>query len=240
MQKLFSLILFSVISLFSIAQDKIVNDPHAEIRNLSGSFHGIKISNGIELVLKQGGTEAVAVSASTVEYRNKIKTEISNGILKIYYDDKMNWGWNKERKYLKAYVSFKELDLLDASSGSQTTIDGAMNCSKLAVDISSGAGIKGKIEASEMKVDQSSGSTMKVTGKVGNLSVETSSGAGFYGYDLESDNCDADASSGGSIYISVNKELQADASSGGDIRYKGAGVITKLKTGSGGSVKKNG
>jgi Putative auto-transporter adhesin, head GIN domain len=240
MQKIFSLILLCAISLFSVAQDKIVNDPNAEIRSLNGSFHGIRISNGIELVLKQGGTEAVAVSASTTEYRNKIKTEISNGILKIYYEDKMNWGWNKEKKYLRAYVSFKELDLLDASSGSQTSIDGAMNCNKLTVDISSGAGVKGKIEASVLKVEQSSGSTMRVSGKANSLSVETTSGAGFYGYDLESDNCDADASSGGSIQISVNKELQADASSGGDIRYKGAGVITKLKTGSGGSVKKNG
>jgi len=40
--------------------------------------------------------------------------------------------------------------------------------------------------------------------------------------------------------VSVNKELSAQASSGGDIRYKGDGVITKVSTGSGGSIKKNG
>jgi hypothetical protein len=240
MKKTVLLILLNVIALFSIAQDKIVNDPNAEIRNLNGSFHGIKVANGIELVLKQGNTEAIAVSAATNEYRSKIKTEIENGILKIYYEEKANWGWNKERKQLKAYVSFKQIDLLDGSSGSQTIIDGSINCKKLKVDISSGAGIKGQIEAEEMSVDQSSGSTMKVNGKVSSLSVETSSGAGFHGYDLESDNCDADASSGAHIEVSVNKELQADASSGGGIRYKGTGVITKISTGSGGSVKKNG
>jgi hypothetical protein len=107
MKKTVLLILLNVIALFSIAQDKIVNDPNAEIRNLNGSFHGIKVANGIELVLKQGNTEAIAVSAATNEYRSKIKTEIENGILKIYYEEKANWGWNKERKQLKAYVSFK-------------------------------------------------------------------------------------------------------------------------------------
>jgi hypothetical protein len=240
MKKTIFLVLLCTAALFSFAQEKVINDPNAATRNPGGSFHGIKISNGIELILKQGNTEAIAVSAASVEDRNKIKTEISNGILKIYYEDKTNWGWNKEKKQLKAYVSVKELDLLDAASGSQTVIDGELNCKKLKIDISSGAGIKGKITAAEMSVDQSSGSTMKVSGKVGSLSVETSSGAGFYGYDLESDNCDADASSGGHIEINVQKELQADASSGGGIRYRGAGVITKISTGSGGSVKKNG
>lgn len=234
------LILSSLFTLFSIAQDKIVNDPNAEIRNLSGSFHGIKVANGIELILKQGNTEAVAVSASSTEYRNKLKTEISNGVLRIYYDEKTNWGWNKEKKQLKAYVSFKELDLLDASSGSQTKIDGIITCKKIKVDVSSGAGIKGEIQAEEMNIDQSSGSTVTISGKVNSLIVESSSGSGFHGYDLESVNCDADASSGGVIEIKVNKELKADASSGGGIRYKGDGVITKITTGSGGSIKKNG
>jgi hypothetical protein len=59
-------------------------------------------------------------------------------------------------------------------------------------------------------------------------------------YDLESETCDADASSGGQVEISVTKQLVADASSGGDVRYKGSGIITKVSTGGGGSVKKQG
>ncbi len=42
----------------------------AQVRKVSG-FHAIKVSTGIKVYLSQG-TEAVAVSASKEEYRDKI------------------------------------------------------------------------------------------------------------------------------------------------------------------------
>jgi Putative auto-transporter adhesin, head GIN domain len=241
MKKISLFILAGILSLSLMAQDKIINDPNAEARSV-GSFHGIKVSHGIELVLKQGNSEAVAVSASEKQYRDRIKTEVVNGVLKIYYDNDHWWkGWNSNGKKLKAYVSCKEIDRLDGSSGSYTLIDGTLTVpGSLAIQLSSGAEIKGDIKSGSLSFDQSSGSTAHVSGRSQSLSVQTSSGAGFYGFDLASDKCDADASSGGTIHITVNKELSAEASSGGGIHYKGDGVITKVSTSSGGSVKKNG
>jgi Putative auto-transporter adhesin, head GIN domain len=237
MKKIFLFAFTSLLSVSLLAQDKVINDANAEARNVS-SFHGIKVSHGIELVIKQGNAEAVAVSASEKQYRDRIKTEVVNGILKIYYEnEKWYKGWSTNGKRLKAYVSFKQLDLVDGSSGSSTTIEGTMNAGDLKIDLSSGAGFSGSVQANRLTVDESSGATAHINGKAQSVSVETSSGAGFYGYDLISDKCDADASSGGSIEINVSKELSADASSGGDIRYRGNGVITKISTSSGGSVK---
>lgn len=238
--KKISLSLFAaVLAVVSLAQDKIINDPNAEVRNVGG-FHGIKIATGIDLVIKQGNTEAVAVSASTKEYRDNIKTEVVGGVLKIYFDTKWYKNWSSNGKKLKAYVSFKQLDLIDGSSGSQTTVDGSFTGNNVRIELSSGAGFKGAVEASSISVDGSSGSVARISGKAQTVNLETSSGANIHGYELFSDKCDADASSGGSIEVSVNKELSAEASSGGDVRYKGAGVITRVSTSSGGSVKKNG
>ena len=237
MKKTILLLLASFLVAFSFAQNKIINDANAEVRNVSG-FHGIRVSHGIDLVIKQGSTEAVAVSAAEKEYRDRIKTEVVNGVLKIYYDNE-KWfkGYNSHGKRLRAYVSFKQLDLVDGSSGSSTTVDGAMSAGNLKLDLSSGAGFNGEVQATSLKVDESSGATAHVSGKAQSLSVETSSGAGFYGYEFTTDKCDADASSGGNIQVTVNKELSAEASSGGDIRYKGAGVITRVSSSSGGSIK---
>ncbi|HTL07557.1 MAG TPA: head GIN domain-containing protein [Chitinophagaceae bacterium] len=221
------------------AQEKVINDANAEARKV-GSFHAIRVSNGIDLIIKQGSTEAVAVSAATKEYRDNIKTEVVDGVLKIYYDTKWYKDWSSNGKKLKAYVSFKEIDLLHGSAGSYTTVDGQLNGGKLRIELSSGAGFKGALDAGSLSVDGSSGAIARISGKAQSASLEASSGAGVYGYELISDKCDADASSGGAIEVSVNKELSAEASSGGDIRYKGNGVITKVSTGSGGSVKKNG
>jgi len=239
MKKISLWLLASLLTVFSFAQDKIINDANAEARNVSG-FHAIRVSHGIDLIIKQGSTEAVAVSASTKEFRDNIKTEVVAGVLKIYFDTQWYKNWNSNGKKLRAYVSFKQLDMLHGSSGSSTSIEGVFNGADVKIELSSGADLKGAIDASSIRVDNSSGATAHISGKVQSASLEASSGAGVYAYDLVSDKCDADASSGGSIQVSVNKELSAEASSGGDIRYKGQGVITKVSTGSGGSVKKNG
>ena len=232
------LLLACLATVVSFAQDKIINDPNAEARNVS-SFHGIKIATGIDLVIRQGNVEAVAVSASTKEYRDNIKTEVENGILKIYFDTKWYKEWNSHGKNLKAYVSFKQLDLFHGSSGSSTTVDGQLSAGNLKIELSSGAAFKGAVQATSLNIDGGSGATAHISGKVQTVSAEASSGAGIYGYDLVTEKCDADASSGGLIQINISKELAAEASSGGDIRYKGEGVITKVSTSSGGSVRKS-
>lgn len=238
MKKFALFLCMNVAAVVAFAQDKVINDANAEARNLSG-FHAIKISQGIKLLMKQGDKEGVAVSAASKEERDNIKTEVFNGVLKIYYDTKWYKNSNSNGKKLRAYVSFKQIDRLEGSSGSSTIVEGNMTGNNMKIELSSGADFKGAVDGSSLTIDGGSGATAHVSGKVQSVSIEASSGAGVYGYELVSDKCDADASSGGVIQVSVNKELSAEASSGGDIRYKGNGVITKVSTGSGGSIKKS-
>src|SRR5258706_7862012 len=102
MKKIVSLVILATSFSAAIAQ-KTVNDPNAKKRNVSG-YHAIEVSGGIDLYLSQG-EEAVAVSASETKYRDRIKTEVKNGVLKIWYDHNnftVDWGNRK----MKAYVSF--------------------------------------------------------------------------------------------------------------------------------------
>src|SRR5678815_3024611 len=72
-------------SLKSFSQEIIINDKNAEVRNVD-AFNAIKVSGSIDVYLSQGASDAVAVSASEEKYRDKIKTEVTNGTLKIYFD----------------------------------------------------------------------------------------------------------------------------------------------------------
>ena len=236
MKRLIVFLPFLISVVFLSAQSTVVHDNHAEKRNVS-SFHSIQVSTGINLVIKQGNEEAVAVSGATPEITARIKTEVENGKLKIYFD---NHGWKESsiKKELKAYVSFKMLDALEANSGADASTDGNINVSDLNISLSSGAGFNGTVTASKLDIDQSSGSNMTIKGKVSDLKITTSSGADFNGYDLASETCKANASSGSDIEITVNKELQADASSGGGINYKGNGSVTNVSNSSGGRIKK--
>lgn len=236
MKKIWFGVLAFLMAFAGMAQETRYNDPNAAVRELSG-FTGIKVSTGIELVLSQGNTEAVAVSANNVEDRNKIITEVKDGVLKIYFDNgPAGTKWKSGRK-LKAYVSVVNLHLLHASAGASVKIDGMVKAARLAVELSSGVVLNGTIDADDLKVNQNSGSVVKLNGNARVIDVDVSSGAMFRGYDMVTDKCSIDASSGGNVEITVNKELEAKASSGANVRYKGTGVITKVKTSSGGSIK---
>lgn len=231
----FALLLSTVL----VAQTQI-NDPNAQVRAVKG-FHAIKVSTGIQLILNQSTTEAVAVSATTEEHRDQIKTVVENGVLKIYYDsDSWKFWKNGDNKKLKAYVSIINIDGLDASAGSSVKIEGSIKTNTLNVDASSGAVLNGNINAGKLTIDQSSGAVINLSGSVTDLTVDGSSGSVLHGYELTAENCSVDASSGGGVQVTVNKELSVEASSGGYVNYKGRGVIKNIKTSSGGNVSRKG
>ncbi len=231
--------LITLMSLSTFAQDKtIVNDANAEKRSLSSAFTAITVSDGVDLYLSQGTEESIAVSASEQKYMDRFKTVVEEGNLKIYFDNKgLNW-LGSERRKLKAYVSFKTLEKLHASSGAGVNMKSLLTVNKLECSFTSGAQFTGEVNIAQLTVSQNSGSSFEISGKTGELQVDVSSGAIFKGYELAVDFCEAKATSGGGVRITVNKELNAKANSGGGIRYKGAAIIKDLNVSSGGMVKK--
>jgi Putative auto-transporter adhesin, head GIN domain len=238
MKKLFLFLLATVSSFSILLAQKTINDPNAEKRNVSG-FHGVHVSTGIKLILTEGSTEEVAVSASKTEYRDKIVTEVKNGILKIYYENKLgSISKRKERKELKAYVSYKSLDNLNANTGARVQIEGTLKSSSLKMTANTGATINGVINIDDLEVDQNTGSIVTLTGQAGKIDVDGDTGSMFKGIDLKTDNCSASASTGAGVYITVSKELNAKANTGGYVKYKGDAGIRELKTHTGGSISK--
>ncbi len=232
------LLSFAVLTgIFStVIAQKPIHDANAEKRNLSG-FHAIEVSGGIDLYLSQGD-EAVAVSASSTEIRDRIKTEVKNGVLKIWFERNIGFHANWSNKKMKAYVSFKDIDGLQASGGSDVMVDGTIAVNKLHLSLSGGSDFKGRVDIAELKVNSSGGSDVKISGTTKNLSIDASGGSDFHGYDLSAETCELVASGGSDIYITVNKEMVANASGGSDIYYKGNGMIRSVKSGGGSEIKK--
>ncbi|HLK30183.1 MAG TPA: head GIN domain-containing protein [Puia sp.] len=227
------------ISIFSFAQDnKVVNDKNAQKRNVSG-FHAIRISNGIDLYLAQGD-ETVVVSASDLEVRERIKTVVENGVLKIYIENRDGFHWNWGNQHMRAYVSFKTLDNLEASGGSDVFTQGAIKADKLRVGLSGGSDFKGEVNASDLDIHQSGGSDVHISGTVANLNIDASGGSDFHGANLSTDFCNIDASGGSDMDVNVSKELNVSASGGSDVHYRGSAVIRKMSTSGSSSISKKG
>ncbi len=237
MKKIFLSLLLLAAATGAVTAQKVINDANAEKRNVTG-FHGVDVGGGIDLYITQGNEEAVAVSASDVKYRDRIRTEVKNGVLKIWYDYNGKFRLEPGPRRMKAYVSCKELDILVGSGGSDVWVEGSIKTGKLDMEISGGSDFHGKIEAKTLKVNASGGSDVNISGSASNLTLEASGGSDFKGYDLSTDTCDIEASGGSDVYITVNKEMTADASGGSDIRYKGAGLIREIKSSGSSDIKR--
>jgi hypothetical protein len=235
MKKISFLLLFAAV-VSAVAAQKTINDANAEKRNVSG-YHGVEVSGGIDLFLSQG-EESVAVSASETKYRDRIKTEIKDGILKIYVERNGNRTISWSDHKMKAYVSFKNLDRLGASGGSDIQVEGSVKVNSLKLDISGGSDFNGKIDVNDLYVDASGGSDVHISGIVKTLDIDASGGSDFKGYELTADICNLEASGGSDVYVTVNKELKAEASGGSDVFYKGNASVREVKSSGSSSIKK--
>jgi hypothetical protein len=237
MKKFFAGLLFTGAAFIAAAQKEIVNDPNAEIRNISGSFSSIKISGGIDLFLSAGSQEAVAVSAGENKYKAGIKTEVVNGTLKIYYDGDKAWNGWKNRK-LRVYVAFKNLEKLDVAGACDVQVSGIVAVPSLSLFLSGSSDFKGAVSVTDLKLDLSGASDVKISGRATNVTIESSGASDVKGDDLQADFCTAKASGSSDIYITVNKELSANVSGSSDILYRGNPVIKELHSSGSSSVEK--
>lgn len=236
-------ILFAFTGLLSFAQDKdFINDKNAVTRSI-GSFSAIKVSGGIDLYLSQGETEALAVSASEEKYRDKIRTEVKNGTLEIWYDqdklqDKLNL--NSGNRKMKAYVSFKSINKLNASGASDVLVSGTINLNSLRLDLSGASDFKGKVKLTDLNIDMSGASDVNIEGSVSTLRIDASGASDLKGYNLSSDDAVVDVSGACDVNITVNKTLSAEASGASSISYKGNAVVKKMNSSGASSIRKNG
>jgi hypothetical protein len=230
-------LLFATLPVLFAQDVMVINDKNAEARNVS-SFHGIKISNAFDVIIKQGNEEAIVVSASEEKFRDRIKVKVVDGILELSYDNEKVWKWTNENRRLKAYISVKNLDKLDVSGASDIKIDGMLKGTNLKVDLSGASSLKGAITYASVTVDQSGASNSKLSGSVANLDVDVSGASDFTGFDLVTENCRAEASGASDVKITVTKDLKVDASGASDVQYKGTASISNMRTSGASSLKK--
>ena len=156
-----------------------------------------------------------------------IRTDIKNGKLRIHSSE------NIGRATKNIYVSLPKVTTLRSSSGAHLTSKNTIKSNELEIDASSGAILEIEVVVNEIDIDASSGANLNISGVADEAMIDVSSGGNINARNLETQTCDADASSGGNVKVQVSKSLMADASSGGNISYSGDPTVEKKKSVSG-------
>ncbi|WP_370087683.1 head GIN domain-containing protein [Ekhidna sp.] len=225
-----------------------------ETRNLS-SFSEISAHEGIDVYISKGDKEEARIVSDSHDL-DEVLTEVSGGRLKIHLE-----GNNHRNIDVEVHVTYKSINSISAASASTLIARGTIdanggdfdvdvssagdieatieNADEVKIDASSAGDARLKISANEIEADVSSAGEIEIEGVAKKQDIEVSSSGDYDGYDLESEEVDARASSGGSVKVSASKKLDARASSGGTIKYKGNPQYLDANSSSGGSVRKS-
>lgn len=216
----------------------IVFDANAEVRSVKG-FTGVEVSGAIDLYLSQGKEEAVAISASNPNSLSRIKTEVRNGKLHIYFDGNgWNWKtWSNNNK-IKAYITFVEIHHLEASGACNIKTVDVISSDNLKIQLSGASDFTGEVKAGKLRLDASGASNFKVSGSAENTTVDLSGACEMKAYDLKAEYAKIEATGASAVRITINKELSAEASGGSTIFYKGAGVVRDISSSGGATIKR--
>jgi hypothetical protein len=216
----------------------LVEAPNVQKR-IVGAFHGVDVSSSMDLVIKQGDEDGVAISASDVKTRDMIITEVRDGILHIYVNERgFHWFWGDH--HMKAFVSIRNIDHLGASGSSDIYVDGSLHTQSLRIDLSGSSDFKGAVQANHLEMHQTGSSDSNIQGTATDLQVHLTGSSDCKGYGMVVDNCSVEATGSSDTQITVNKELSVHASGSSDVYYKGTAVVREFHTTGSSSISKKG
>ena len=215
----------------------LVNDANAEVRSVD-AFSGVELGGGISAYISQGKEQAVAVSAEDAKNVAKIKTEVRNGILRVYVESGVWNSWNWGNKKIKAYITVTELSSLRLSGGAVAKITDEISITSVDATLSGGSILHGKFKGNSFHVSLSGGSIANLEGSLNNASFDAGGGSIVNSYDAEIATCSVHASGGSVLNVNITKELSAEASGGSVINYKGGGIIRSVDASGGSIIKK--
>ncbi|SRX55028.1 head GIN domain-containing protein [Aequorivita sp. CIP111184] len=201
-------------------------------RNVIENFTEVKGSAGLDVYLTQGDENKIVVEADE-NLQQYIETDVENGRLHITTSE--NIGRSKAKK---VYVTYKEINTVEASSGADVTGNSVIKSENISLKSSSGADLKVEVFTKNLTAKTSSGADLEVSGKASSLIADASSGSELNARDLLVISCNAEASSGAEVTVNVKDNLETKVSSGGDVNYYGNPVSVNSNESHSGNVHK--
>jgi hypothetical protein len=198
----------------------------------AGSFDGLRVSTGIDVILKQGDKEAIKVEADE-NLHEYILTEIEGGVLRIYTEANIR---SEEKKLV--YVTMKDIKSISASSAGDIIGESAIKTDDLEISASSAGDIKLEVFAKRVETNISSSGDVTLRGEADILEADLSSAGDLKASELTVREADISVSSAGDADVNVTERLKARASSAGDIHYTGNPKYLDAHSSSAGGVHK--
>jgi hypothetical protein len=200
-----------------------------------GGFHGIDVSGGLDVFVKQDGSESVSVETDS-NLQEYIYTKVENGVLVIHQEN--NTSLNSTGK-IKIYVSGKDFESFEAS-GASDIIGGSKITSSQGLDfhVSGASKIELDIKAPSISGELTGASSLRLSGETKDVVINASGASNAKCFDLMAENADVDLSGASDAQVFASVSVKGEASGASNVKYKGSATNVVVNTSGAGSVSK--
>jgi len=202
----------------------------SEVRELK-SFNEIEISGPYQVILIQGDSESIQISAAD-DVRNQIISKVEGGELKVYHRGKLS-----DAGSITITIQFKQLKEVTCNGAVQLLTGTAMKSEKLDLNLNGASTATIEITSDELEVNIAGSSNITLTGKTEKLELEISGSGKVTATGLQSKNCDIGITGSGKAAVNTNSLLSVTITGSGAVSYYGEPQVTRNITGSGTVVK---
>ena len=203
-------------------------------RHLSG-FHAVDVAGSFDVYITQGATESVKVEAPA-DMMSHIKTEVDNGVLRIYNkNDHFHWGdlFGHHTK-IRVYVAIKEVNAVSVTGSGDAYFKDGLHANSLRLAVSGSGDMTGRVEAKTLDSDISGSGDMKLAGHADNSTVSVVGSGDFSARGLTTMSTTVHVSGSGDASIYASDRVDASVAGSGDVSYGGhPKSVHKNKSGSG-------
>lgn len=200
-----------------------------------GSFSAVKISGDFNVIIQQGSSENVKISASGIDLQDII-TEIEGGSLRIRTRND-NWSWKKDYD-VDIVLTYKTLEGVTSSGSSRITTKNTIKSDNFDLTLSGSGKFKGSVETQKLEMSISGSGDIELSGSAKEQDISISGSGDLEAMELKSSFAKIKISGSGNASVAVSEELDARVSGSGDIRFAGNPQKQIIKTTGSGSIKK--
>ncbi|MBQ0147548.1 MAG: DUF2807 domain-containing protein [Flavobacteriaceae bacterium] len=197
-----------------------------EIRKVN-SFNGVDVRHAIVLNVTDSPYNGEITINAPDNVLDKIKTEVVNGVLKIYVDGNLRMNNQK----ITVNIPHQKLRSFNLSGAVKGTIQPTLKVENLTIDLSGASSLQLKAMSNKIVVNNSGASSLVLDGNTQELVADISGASKLNAESLKIANATIDCSGASSARVWVIDKMTVDASGASKVLYKMASNLqTKLNS----------
>lgn len=211
----------------------IAFNTQAQVEKNVGDFSEIRTTNRINIELIPSSKNVVVLDSKdekNVSLVNKNgKLAVKNNLKELVSDKDSN---------VTVKVYFKDLNSIEAESGSYIFSTKTIEATKLKLNASSGSQLDIKIKAKNVEAKVFAGATMELEGKADTGTLIANAGGSIDAKNLNFVTVDATVNAGGKIDVKASETVNAATRAGGSVNVYGNPKTVTEKTTAGGNINR--